>query len=1057
MSAIHSYIQPRFVGGQRLTATDLNNIVNLIEPQSRQSRRGLIGVGISCGFEVMLEGGEVRVTKGAAVSSDGCLFYLSEDASFIVSPSEETNLSQLKPGMDKVDKVARIWKIGASPDGNFPDDPPADFPSMDDAVYILVKEFERASNSNSICNDLEPTGINNTVNLCIWALSKEDANELWTPPPTPIDQQVLPCSSVQRLPLYEMTFRKEEVNLSERYREICANAINGPIKEAYAVVLEQADLDKMIGDLNNLLETVHTYNLQYLWMYLKDLVAAYEEWALACTEVKELAKGCTEEELFPNFVMLGTSKGACRMDWYPVHEPLSFCDKEKLEKRDCLLKRLKFLAHPDNLRFNDLPPDIKITGSQPKHLPLSQLAIPFYYNKMDELRELWNYKMKKCRRWKLIPGYDRVEPEGLLGQQLGYDLEKYDFFRVEGHIGQSVSTVFDAVTRLRNELNLPFKVLVVKHVAEVQCIDSNTPLHSSTHPLLFGSFAQVRPGLEHMSGVPKGGTLVLVVDPNKDPNIDHICPVIADFCLPYSQEERPAAMFHERLREYIGNRVTLFFTNDSLLAERYIWEVWEITSTGQLTLITGFTHPDPHTMHDLQLDIEWGKVRKIRVRLSAYLDMWEDHFTHDYDLQEEHPPSAHFHEESRSYIVEDGNQPCVLITLANDSVHAVRYEWEIEITDKNGNSRTEPLITSDDLEPIKIKIEIKEEIKVKVKLTAINADGDFDEYIEEIKVCPKKIKLTAKDPIADSEIWLEEITIPYDEDIVIEEIGLKFWPPGSSLSILPALDDFAAKLNIEDTESAVLIFDTTAKPVEKGNYPLEYIVESTYPCKGHKRQVRIIFMAPPPEGQNTDVDVFLLDQATLPQKEKAKSKAKPITKVKPTTVSIKAKSEVAAKKSVKKPPVAKNPVAMLNARRNNYRKNVEALIEGDRKLANTKSYKNTHRFITAPPLKYGQWHRSFEEIAKLLLLSASRPGGVSDEKYLSLLQNACWHYLDRTIGEKLEQPPAEMEAIMKAMVPKMASGGISLPAFLKEWKAGEIESSTTKALITSLKRFFGKK
>ena len=46
MAAIFSIVKPRFVRGQKLTADDLNHIVDLIEPQSQITRRGLIGSGI---------------------------------------------------------------------------------------------------------------------------------------------------------------------------------------------------------------------------------------------------------------------------------------------------------------------------------------------------------------------------------------------------------------------------------------------------------------------------------------------------------------------------------------------------------------------------------------------------------------------------------------------------------------------------------------------------------------------------------------------------------------------------------------------------------------------------------------------------------------------------------------------------------------------------------------------------------------------------------------------------------------------------------------------------
>src|SRR3546814_4746153 len=43
-------------------------------------------------------------------------------------------------------------------------------------------------------------------------------------------------------------------------------------------------------------------------------------------------------------------------------------------------------------------------------------------------------------------------------EPLNYDIEPFDFFRVEGHIGKPITTALQTVTSQRDELNLPFEI-----------------------------------------------------------------------------------------------------------------------------------------------------------------------------------------------------------------------------------------------------------------------------------------------------------------------------------------------------------------------------------------------------------------------------------------------------------------------------------------------------------------------------------------------------------------------------------------------------------------------
>ena len=101
------------------------------------------------------------------------------------------------------------------------------------------------------------------------------------------------------------------------------------------------------------------------------------------------------------------------------------------------------------------------------------------------------------------------------------DLANDDFFRIEGHIGYSLRDGYLAVDKLRQDMNLPFELTAVRMSAPVPNPYPPDPdLPFILEQLVFSTFAQSHPGLEHMAGVPKGGTFVIVYEEQiEDPEL----------------------------------------------------------------------------------------------------------------------------------------------------------------------------------------------------------------------------------------------------------------------------------------------------------------------------------------------------------------------------------------------------------------------------------------------------------------------------------------------------------------------------------------------------------
>ncbi|MEK7257857.1 MAG: hypothetical protein AAB316_24075, partial [Bacteroidota bacterium] len=773
---IYSFTIPDFVSGQKLRATDLNQIVDLIEPPGKMTRRSLIGTGIGCGLEISVsnvaipnanpaaDGLVIRISSGAAVTSDGCLFYLENDSSFVAKPPEKPmNLSIFKPGLTG---TVNVWELvsGETPTQNM-----EAFPAVDNEqnllegwCLVLVKVPADGSASATVfcASDLDPTGAAAIFDVCLFAIRENDLAQLWQAPDTGSGGTLpdLPFPFVSRL--------KQFQPLPDLYNQACEAAlqVDGAVQKALVAAFPASGAGAafaaaLLTDLTNL-RTNQPILLQYFWAYLKDWVAAFEEWALAQTLISQ-QQGCiVQVEDFPNFVALGPH-AHCRMGFYPAKTALSACDQEKINKAGHLWERLKWLSDQHHLHFQDagvlVQVPVQITGSQPKHLPLSQLAIPFYYQNANVLRPLWNFELQRVQRSKLVPGYERADSVPPFEQPLSYDLEKFEFYRVEGHVGKNYITAFNDIRTQRNLLNLPFKIVLVALQADANCPPGDAFVQAAVHPLPFLQFAAIRPGLEHQGGVPKGGTLVLIFGRTSASSQD--CIVLADFCLPYSQEERPSALFHEKTRsEDEDGLVTPTLENDSLNAEFFIWEVWQfitgiVGDTLQLLETTVRTDKSDFTPN-LQTTVQ---PTKIRVRLTAYHDMWESSYEEDFVLIEKEPevekapPVAIFHERWRKYIESEDHEPVVEIRFDNDSVHHDSVKWKVERAKLNdeddfvevASGEYEPGTLEVGQQHLQFAFNVTKAYKLRITLTASNSIGD-DEFVDNIYLCPCEMRLVIR-------------------------------------------------------------------------------------------------------------------------------------------------------------------------------------------------------------------------------------------------------------------------------------------------------------------------
>ena len=309
--------------------------------------------------------------------------------------------------------------------------------------------------------------------------------------------------------------------------------------------------------------------VQYFYDWARDLVAAYHELR---NELQFLmAASCIAEEndpkaKHPHHLMLGLAMReehnglASPLRHEFVQPPIYNDNAARLEtcrlyfRRWFLLVKGFYLpldkdpvANPTCHRDDDgafpKPLDYKklrITPGRGYFHPLSVQSLPFYYLVTlgtQSVHRFWHYRRAKTGTVNQLLCYhandsgDSYSSLPHVIRPLYYSLDAFDFYRVEGHIGLHFSDqeeIRNLILNMAQKFNLDFDVVALSLNALTQQYDEImlNPQTKKAEPTInkFFSFVEKIMGAEHLAGVPKGGTLVLVTEGNK---------VVADFSLPY--------------------------------------------------------------------------------------------------------------------------------------------------------------------------------------------------------------------------------------------------------------------------------------------------------------------------------------------------------------------------------------------------------------------------------------------------------------------------------------------------------------------------------------------
>jgi hypothetical protein len=333
----------------------------------------------------------------------------------------------------------------------------------------------------------------------------------------------------------DLTKIDDYTSFKDNYELICTKAIT-KILETFPKLFHlfspfftsfQPDILEDFTGLKATLETALEqskvgYGLQYFYDYLSILVQAYEELVIAAFDLMEDFP--PNNLRFPNFLMLAefSSEGEPPVDpsvplsayrSYFTQPPLYNGNQLRLNQVRHLYRRLRLLCQPDSfsLEVIDENQELKITPSKDRSHYLSQQAIPYYLN-YDNIYQYWNYDAYRKRRSASVPAY--FMPEENDETILVYRLDDYNFYRVEGHISKELTALEQEIKDYRQQFNLAFDIcfleLLPRQVSSPISEGTSAANPSVGDRQLFHEFTEQHPGMEHLGGVPHGGTLILV-------------------------------------------------------------------------------------------------------------------------------------------------------------------------------------------------------------------------------------------------------------------------------------------------------------------------------------------------------------------------------------------------------------------------------------------------------------------------------------------------------------------------------------------------------------------
>lgn len=500
MSIANTY--PVFEPDQVLTNNHLNSVLDYLDQQNRLTRTKLIGSGIVCGLDLKPSSSSIKISKGCALTTQGFLITLcsSEYTHYIsyTPPPLPDDLDFISQCEGKEEDIAAYYKLLFSQQvfqlikkeeaGDFTGDnqPIALEQSQgftEKYAVVLFLEAEELNLKNCDTNDCNDKGSQMNFEVKPLLIAKEVLDKIRKRTGnTNLPQQanLIPFLRRYNVPVQRLTSASEVLNAFLSIIDASTlKSVSEALKQSavqYQFLLENespAVFDGVLDSLTDIKELIVKTNpvlIQYFYDLLDDIIKAYNEFINKAQFVNSAC--CLDEMLFPLHIMLGeadkdtsTTRSVYRQ--YFIYSPLFDAQHDGLAEARSLFTRLRLLIAEFTIEnmLGFEKKDIRFTPSLTGNAWLSDRCIPYYYDVSDksELLRYWSYAKTKRGQQEQNLSYNSSDYSASfpVTHPILFDIEPYNFFRIEGHIGKHIADALREVKQEQQENNLPFEVVAL--------------------------------------------------------------------------------------------------------------------------------------------------------------------------------------------------------------------------------------------------------------------------------------------------------------------------------------------------------------------------------------------------------------------------------------------------------------------------------------------------------------------------------------------------------------------------------------------------------------------
>lgn len=478
-------VYPHFVADQVLTAKHLNSLFDFLDEQNRLTRNRLIGVGIACGLEPDTDAARVKISKGVGVTSAGYLipfdgglypyyrknkYVFPDDFAEIKADYGFDYLSwEAYALLDTVKDAATDLEIKSN----------AAF--MADKVVVLLLEKKSSALKNCTNNDCDDKGENVEYTYRPLLVTKKSL-EKYKPGAMLSQKAAMPEVYLKRFNVPHKNISSPDQLFKAFYVAATDNELLNNLQDAYkqsyqvfspflSEVFPSNPFDSLKSYISEVAQILKQNEdvifVQYLLDWVDDLIKAYHEFRLVSEDI--ISECCPDANAFPFHLLLGeiekddNNKPPVYRHYFLYSSLLDGYTKGKDEVLFYFRRMVRLVKDfvPPSLKASQKD-EIRVTPSRWGQAWLSERAIPYYY-KPKPLVQVWNYALSRYKFHSRNLSYNAFaysESDAVLNPLL-YDIERNDFFRVEGHIGKRITDAYESLIEMKQEFNLPFEVVAV--------------------------------------------------------------------------------------------------------------------------------------------------------------------------------------------------------------------------------------------------------------------------------------------------------------------------------------------------------------------------------------------------------------------------------------------------------------------------------------------------------------------------------------------------------------------------------------------------------------------